>query len=144
MLSVDQCNNISILHLLNTTQYYWLLSLFSLKSSIIPWPGKVSSHSVSQYSKYLLLKSFILQFRYFSGITTVWKAEYSQGRPELCQLQVRTFTSKGLANDVRFGQNVPALSQLLENGDSLVKKANNVHWRDCYVQGKAKVTMIGP
>ena len=74
---------------------------------------------------------------YFNtGHTSVRETCNRQRHHQLCALQIWPLAPERLADHVRPGQDVPSLSQSLENGNSLLSEANFVRRRYFGLQGK--------
>lgn len=79
---------------------------------------------------------FSLEICAQTGVPSVRKAEHRQGSDQLCAVQIRPSAPERLADNVRPGQDVPALPQPLETGDPGLQEAAHVDGRRLGVQGQ--------
>ena len=73
---------------------------------------------------------------FLSGQPSLREAQHRQRYHQLCLVQVWPFAPEGLANHVRLGQDVPALSQPLETGAARRQEKRHVARRDLSLQSQ--------
>lgn len=61
---------------------------------------------------------------------------FSPGHHQLCSVQVRPSCSEGMADDVRSGQDVSALSEPLETGNANREEATRTDGRSARLQNE--------